>query len=102
MRTTQLLKHSLAYYWRTNLIVLNGTVTHEASRRLAAGVTVYGVDERFWKFHGREDHSPHNREVLASEGLASELGTRTGDALLLRVQKPSAIPAESLHGRKED
>ncbi|MGH9875251.1 MAG: ABC transporter permease, partial [Pyrinomonadaceae bacterium] len=31
-----------------------------------------------------------------------ELGAITGDAIVLRVQKPSAIPVESLHSRKED
>ena len=43
-----------------------------------------------------------NREVLISESLARELGSRDGDSLLIRVNKPSAIPVESLHGRKED
>lgn len=87
------------------LVVLNGTITHEASRRWATGVQVYGVDERFWKFHGRETaaaRAPREREILTSAGLAEELGINPGDALLLRVEKPSAIPIESLHGRKED
>ncbi len=26
----------------------------------------------------------------------------SGDSLLLRIEKPSDIPVESLHGRKED
>ena len=84
------------------LIALEGTITHEASKRLGSGVRVYGVDERFWKFHGRENRAPLNREILVSEGLARELGSSAGDALLLRVQKPSEIPVESLHSKKED
>jgi ABC-type lipoprotein release transport system permease subunit len=87
------------------LIVLSGTVTHEASGRWSPGVQVYGVDERFWQFHERENASaraPHNREMLVGASLADELGISQGDALLLRVEKPSSIPVESLHGRKED
>lgn len=84
------------------LIALEGTVTHEASKRLGSGVRVYGVDERFWKFHGRENRAPLNREILVSEALARELGGNAGDALLLRVEKPSEIPVESLHSKKED
>ncbi len=84
------------------LIALEGTVTHEPSKRLGSGVRVYGVDERFWKFHGRENRAPLNREILVSEALARELGSSAGDALLLRVQKPSEIPVESLHSKKED
>ena len=60
------------------------------------------VDERFWKFHGRENRAPINREILVSEALARELGSNPGDALLLRVEKPSEIPVESLHSKKED
>ncbi len=85
------------------LIVLNGTVTHEASKRWTTNVQIYGVDERFWQFHGRETASaPQSRDALVGASLADELGIASGDALLLRVEKPSAIPVESLHGRKED
>jgi putative ABC transport system permease protein len=85
------------------LIVLRGSALHEQSRRQGGQISVYGVDERFWKFHGQEtDHSLGNREVFISEGLARELGTHAGDSLLVNVEKPSDIPVESLHGRKED
>ena len=30
------------------LVIANGFVTHESSRRRAANVQVYGVDQRFW------------------------------------------------------
>jgi hypothetical protein len=84
------------------LIALEGTITHETSKRVGSGIRVYGVDERFWKFHSRAARSPQGHEVLLSESLARELGTQTGDSLLLRIQKPSEIPIESLHSRKED
>ncbi len=85
------------------LIVLQGTITHEASKRWSSNVQIYGVDERFWLFHGKENTlAPRDRELLAGASLADELDIKPGDALLLRVEKPSAIPVESLHGRKED
>ncbi len=84
------------------LITLEGAVVHEESKRRGSGVQVYAVDERFWKFHERAGKAPENREVLLSESLARELGVKAGDALLLRVEQPSAIPAESLHARKDD
>jgi len=84
------------------LIAVAGTITHEPSKRVATGIRVYGVDGRFWKFHSRADAAPRNREVLLSESLARELSTQGGDSLVLRVEKPSEIPAESLHSRKED
>jgi ABC-type lipoprotein release transport system permease subunit len=69
------------------VIVMEGVVEHEASGKRAAGVEVYGVDER---------------QVLFTAALARELGAKAGDEILLRIPKPSAIPLETLHGRKDD
>jgi putative ABC transport system permease protein len=84
------------------LITLEGTVTHETTRRVVSGVRVYAVDERFWAFHSRQNQPQTDREIYVSDGLARELGGHTGDSLVLRVQKPSTIPIESLHSKKED
>lgn len=84
------------------LITLEGNVGHESNKRRATAVRVYGVDEKFWEFHGQPQTTLGNREVLVSESLARELESRNGDSLLVSIKKPSAIPVESLHGRKED
>ncbi|MBL8187270.1 MAG: ABC transporter permease, partial [Acidobacteria bacterium] len=85
-----------------SLIAIEGVVTHSDSNARAGGVAVYGVDERFWKFHGSNIAAPQDNDVLASAALASELNAKPGDTLILRIEKPSAIPVESLHSRKED
>jgi putative ABC transport system permease protein len=82
----------------TPLIVARGAVTHEPSGRRASNVLVYGVDARFWSFH----RQPVRDDVSVSAALAAELGAPAGDVLLVRLQKPSAIPVESLFGRKDD
>jgi ABC-type antimicrobial peptide transport system permease subunit len=84
------------------LISLEGTVTHERSKRLASAINVYGVDQRFWDFNERSLAAPIDRAVYLSPTLANELGTSPGDAILLQLQKPSAIPLESLHSKKEE
>ncbi len=80
------------------LVVFEGLVSHEANGHRASHVQVYGVDERFWHFHGVA--SPELPAMSAA--LAEELGSKPGDIVLLRVKKPSVIPLESLHSRKED
>jgi ABC-type antimicrobial peptide transport system permease subunit len=80
------------------LIVADAFVTLESSGRRASKVVVYGVDERFWKFHGL---APIDG-VMVSPALATEVGAKEGDVLLTRLQKPSEVPIESLFGRKED
>ena len=76
-------------------IAIDGMVAHQVSGRRALAVQIYGVDQRF----GR---APEGQQILLSAALAGELGAKPGDTLLVRVEKPSAIPLESLHGRKED
>jgi ABC-type antimicrobial peptide transport system permease subunit len=84
------------------LIAIEGTVTSESSRQTASNIQVYGVDQRFWAFHGRDVKSLSNREILLSDNLADELGNKTGDSVLVRIEKPSDIPIESLHSKKDD
>lgn len=84
------------------LIALEAVVTHDASGRRASRVALYAVDQRFWKFHGRSVQEPGRNQFLLSEALAAELQAAPGDNLLVRVARTSAIPAESLHGRKDD
>ncbi len=84
------------------LISVEGFVTHQESGRRAAGVQVYGVDERFWRFHERQAQPLGDRQMLLSESLAREIAARPEDGVLLRIGAASAIPAESLHGRKDN
>ena len=86
------------------LIALEGFATHQDTGSRAGGIQVYGVDERFWAFHGLEAEGrvPPPGAMLVSSGLARELGAVVDDTLLVRVQKPSAIPVGSLHGRRDD
>lgn len=81
------------------LIILSAVVTADKTTRRAAGVQVYGVDERFWQFH-QIPEPPAGAGI--SDALARELGVSAGDIVLVRVEKPSAVPKESIHGHKED
>ena len=85
----------------TPLIALEGMASRQGGER-AGGVFFYGVDDRFWNFHAKPAPEFATGEALISPGLARELGARPGDTVLLRLEKPSAIPRESLHGRKDD
>ena len=84
------------------LVAVDGIVIDQASSRRASRVSVYGVDDRFWAFHGTSRTGPSGREALVSPALAREIGTERGNTVLVRIQRPSAIPLESLHGQKED
>ncbi|MEO8681771.1 MAG: ABC transporter permease [Vicinamibacterales bacterium] len=84
------------------LIVVGGAAVHEPSRRTAARVVVYGIDDRFGKFHGVDHFSVTGREALISPALARELGARAGDGITVRVAKPTDVPLSTLQGRREN
>jgi len=84
------------------LIALEGFVVDDGSGRRAGRVSVYGVDERFWRFHRLDPaRVPKERDVLMSAALARELGTPMGGSVLVGLEQPSAIPGGTLFGRKE-
>ena len=84
------------------LMIMQGVVTNEKTGRRASKVAVYGVDDRFFKFNRYPQQAPSNNEALLTPSLAHELNAQPGDAVLLLVEKPSAIPRESIQGHKED
>lgn len=83
------------------LMVAEGAVVHAGTQRLASRVQVYGVDERFWAFHGRPSEPLERRSALLSPELARELDWKEGDSLLVTLQQRAATPAETLHGRRD-
>jgi putative ABC transport system permease protein len=85
------------------MIAVEGVVSNQASGRRASRVQIYGVDDRFWRFHGvTTAGGPREREALISRALAGDLGATADSVVLVRLERPSAVPIESLHGRKDD
>ncbi len=84
------------------LLVLEAGVSHPTSRRRAQGVAVYGVDDRFFAFHGTGGAAPAAGDVLLSPALAAELQPEAQEALIVRVERPSDVPLDSLHGQRAD
>jgi ABC-type lipoprotein release transport system permease subunit len=84
------------------LISLTGVVSEQRSGRRASNVLLYGVDARFFKFHGVPLEPPTGSEILLSPDLADELDVNGDEALVVRVARPTDIPVDSLHGRRED
>jgi ABC-type lipoprotein release transport system permease subunit len=85
------------------LVVLQGLVTDQASGRRASRVAVYGVDDRFWRFHQVAGiRGPDGRDAFLSRALAADIGASAGSDIVVRLERPSSIPIESLHGRRDN
>jgi len=72
------------------------------SGRRAAPVEVWGVDERFWRFHGLVAPPLGARETLLSPALAQELGADAGTSILLRAEGAQELPGSTLFGRRDE
>jgi hypothetical protein len=85
------------------ILMTQGFVSAQSGDGSAGNVRVYGIDDRFWKFHHVGSVTgPSGRDALISPALANELRAEAGASILVRVQRPSDAPLESLHSRKED
>ena len=94
-------------------ILLNGSAAHARSGRRASRVQALGVRESFWRFGGAVSQpragDPDSEwwksvglfEAALNGALAQELQAREGDDVLLRVQKPSAIPRQTFLGQRD-
>jgi ABC-type antimicrobial peptide transport system permease subunit len=81
-------------------IALDGVVENERTGKRSAAAEVYGVQ---WGGPPGPRPTPWSASgVILSAALAHELDAHPGDEILLRIPKPSPIPLESLHGRKDD
>ena len=84
------------------IVAIQGVVLREGSARQAHDVHVYGVDERFWRFHGLAvPPGFENGAAVAGAPLAGHLGVKPGESLLLRIGSAEDIPGESLYGRRD-
>ena len=85
------------------IILLEGIVINEKTGQRAHRVNVYGIDQRFWKFHDRPwIKTPEKRDALLGQNLAAELSLQNQDPILLRIGRQEGIPRESLFGRRDD
>jgi len=84
------------------LFVLDGAVSHPISQRRAERVSVYGIDDRFFAFHGVSHAAPAAGDVWLSPLLAAELRPGDQEAVIVRVERPSDVPLDALHGRRAD
>ena len=83
------------------LLFFESVMKHQGTGRTASKVLVYGVDDRFWALHNLPNPLRGERDIVFSEPLAEEFNAQQGEGILLRIEKPSEIPQETLHSRKE-
>ena len=85
------------------MFITEGGANHPKTGRRSSRISVYGIDKRFWSFHRLTNYTKFatDRQALISLEVARDLRVQTGDSILLRIEKPSHIPRDFLHGKRE-
>ena len=85
------------------IVMVPGVVTDQATGRRSSRVQVYGVDDRFWQFQRQENRHRSGRPRRVHQHARSPpTSARPADGtIVVRVERPSTIPIESLQGRKD-
>lgn len=78
------------------LIELPGVASSSDGGRRVHDIEVHGVDQRFFALSpdGAAQQAPPAGEAYLNAALAERLGLAIGDAFVLRLEKPSAIPRD--------
>ncbi|HET8646036.1 MAG TPA: FtsX-like permease family protein, partial [Vicinamibacteria bacterium] len=85
------------------LLSLRGTISRQDGTGRAGDVLVYGVDERFFAFHGVPAPAAlSGRAALLSPDLGAELRASAGDPFLVVLNAASDIPGSTLFGRRDE
>jgi len=86
------------------VIALRAVASTADSSARANDVRAYGVDDRFFAMSPEHETAPPigAEEVLLNQRLADQLNAAVGDMILIRIEKPSALPREAVLARPED
>ena len=82
---------------RAPVLRLRGLAVNDESAARANRVAVLGVDVRFWRLGGSDDLLAGGGDdaVVLNQRLARHLGIDVGGTVLIRVDKPSALPRDA-------
>lgn len=86
------------------VLFVRGVVTTPDGAQIARQVNVLGVDDRFFEFAPDPvaPRTPDPGRALVNERLAMQLHSESGQELIVRVEKPSALPRDSVLGTIQD
>jgi putative ABC transport system permease protein len=79
----------------TGVLEIDGYCQHFATGQTAPRVKIYAIDNDFFSFQGNDGIKINKGEVAINDRLASYLGLKNGDELIIRFNTISDIPADA-------
>jgi putative ABC transport system permease protein len=79
----------------TGVLELDGYCQHFTTGMTAPRVKIYGIQNDFFSFQGNDGIKVSKGEVAVNEKLASYLGIKVGDELIIRFKTISDLPSDA-------
>lgn len=79
-------------------------IRREGKVQRSGNVLLVGMDDAFWQLDtaGIEPPVLQGDQIILNQQLASQWQGEVGESVTLRLPRPTAIPADSAYGRKDD
>jgi ABC-type antimicrobial peptide transport system permease subunit len=86
------------FFKTSSLLILRCAASNPESGLRANNAQLIGIDSNFWSFSfsGKQLNEPGVDRAFINSQIAQQLGLTQGMELLLRIEKPSLTPAESV------
>jgi ABC-type antimicrobial peptide transport system permease subunit len=79
----------------TSVLETYGYCQNFATGATALNINIYGIKDDFFSFHGVSDISLPHGSVLINSRLASQIGVKPGDEIIIRFRDSDPIPANA-------
>lgn len=79
----------------TGVLELDGYCQNFATQQYAPQVKIFALDDNFFSFHNNENTRIEKGEVAVNERLASYIGLKEGDEIIIRFNSITDIPADA-------
>ncbi len=78
------------------MIIANGSITAASGSARVNAAQVLGIDDTFWRLSpSGKTFALKQDEVLINAAMAAKLNAKTGDAVVIRLEKPSALSRDA-------
>ena len=83
------------------LLMLGGTASDPRASRVSNKVQLIGADERLWSA-ANVDITLGDGQVVLNDTLAEQLGASVGQTVVIRCEKPAALPRDAVLSQWQD
>ncbi len=87
------------------ILQMQASITHADTQSRAHRINLVGADDRFWRWDSATSRPAVNSEspsIILNSTLATEIGAKAGNDVIVRLESRGSVPTETLLGRRDE